>query len=74
MIRVRPLRPRWLALAWMLAAGPFVFSSGCDSGQIGGSAPMVKDAPPPPGEMTSDDYIEQQAKAAGKKQTAPPKR
>jgi hypothetical protein len=53
-----------LVLSLALAAGPAALLGGCGAGTGGGSAPVVKDPPPaPPGEMNSDDFIKQQAKA-----------
>jgi hypothetical protein len=73
MIRNRFVHPAQLALALMLAAAPLGLVSGCDQAQNSSSAPMVKDAPPPPGEMTSDDYIKQRS-AATKIPPGPSKR
>jgi hypothetical protein len=67
MLRDLLARASGLGLALVIALGVVSLPSGCGSDVGGGSAPMIKDPPPlPPGEMTSDDYVKQQAKDKAK--------
>jgi hypothetical protein len=66
MIVVRIVRVGQLAIALVLALTSVAVVGGCSQGQGGGPAPIVKDEPPSPGEMTSDDFIKQQAKSKTK--------
>jgi hypothetical protein len=66
MVVFRILRVGQLALALVLALFSVPLVGGCSQGQGGGSTPIVKDEPPSPGELTSDDFIKQQAKSKTK--------
>jgi hypothetical protein len=71
---VRILRVGQLAVALVLALTSVAAVGGCSQGQGGGSAPVVKDEPPSPGELTSDDFIKQQAKSKTKARPGTPQR
>lgn len=66
MFVVRVLRVGQFAVALVLALTSVTIVGGCSRGQGGGSAAVVKDEPPSPGELTSDDFIKQQAKSKTK--------
>jgi hypothetical protein len=60
---------RTCALAVIGCTGVLAFGAGCDSvsGSSSGSAPMVKDNPPAPGELSTEDVLKQQAEAKKKR-------